>query len=134
MTDVRQGEMLSVCPTCTEPVIFTFEFPRVEYVCVECGWMGGVMMQSRAPATPERQARYAELNAKYREQAAARGYVVTEPAAAANPPTCGGCDKVAEGPLSGDKPPHWFSRTKDGVTTYACSRGCIPKGDKVLPW
>lgn len=133
-TETR-GE-IRVCPKDGEPVIFTFEFPGAEYACVVCEWTGGVLGVPRAPATAERQARFDELTERYEaERAERRGLPAPEPAPQDVPrPTCSGCGTVAEGRLDhSGKPAHWFSRTIDHVTQYACSRGCINDG-MVMPW
>lgn len=51
-------------------------------------------------------------------------------------PTCAGCGKQPEPstPLPGGKPSHWFARTRDGHTEYACTRDCIPRNEMVMPW
>jgi hypothetical protein len=121
---------LRTCPVDGEPVIFTFKFPGHEYVCIVCGWLGGVLGTPMSPATPERVERHdvllAEFNAKHG----------IAPAPQDVPrPTCNGCGVVAEGSLDhSGKPAHWYSRTKDGVTSYACSKSCIPPREMVMPW
>lgn len=121
---VATGE-LRTCPNDGEPVIFTFENPGHEYVCTQCGWMGGVLGTPRSPATDALVGRHAELLAAFNEKRGIR----PEPTLPANP-VCGGCKAVAPTP---HKPPHWFVRTKDGVDQYACCRDCITDG-MVLPW
>lgn len=130
------SERLNVCPRDGEPVVFTFEFPGAEFYCVVCEWMGGVFAEDHADATPELIARAAELSDRYdRERAERTG----RPAPAMSDqnverPKCKSCGKVAEGRLdSRGKPAHWFTRTIDGVTDYACSRDCIKEG-AVAPW
>jgi hypothetical protein len=128
--------MLRVCPRDGAPVVFTFEFPGAEYHCVECGWLGDIFGPGRAPATPDLVARFDTLSDRYEAERAERtGRPAPRPAPQDVPrPTCGGCGAVAEGRLDhSGKPAHWYSRTRDGVKQYACSRGCIKEG-AVLPW
>lgn len=127
---------MKVCPRCGEPVVFTFEFRGAEHYCVECEWKGGIFDAAEAPATPERIERHGVLSDRYDVESAARmGRAAPEPPSQDVPrPTCDGCGVVAEGRMQGDKPAHWFSRTRDGVTEYACSRECIPEREAVMPW
>lgn len=140
-THDRAGETqdrgkVKVCPRCGEPVVFTFEFRGAEHYCVECEWKGGIFDANEAAATPARVARFGELEDRYEvESAARRGLPAPEPPSQDGPrPTCSGCGVVAVGPMRGDKPAHWFSRTRDGVTEFACSRECIPSNQAVMPW
>lgn len=127
MTRPTVGE-LRTCPTDGEPVIFTFKHPGHEYVCVVCGWLGGVLGTPRTPATPELLARYDVLLAQFNE-----AHGITPPPPLPEPPKCQGCGAVAPGPR---KPPHWYARTKDGVEVYVCALACIPADDRALvaPW
>ena len=127
---------LKVCSKDGEPLVFTFEFPGAEYVCVTCGALYGVLGVPTAPATAEIQERYAELHDRYEAARAEReGRPAPKPTPQDGPrPSCHGCGDVADGRLdSTGKPPHWYSRTIDGVTQYACSRDCITSGT-VAPW
>ena len=127
---------IKVCPRDSEPVIFTMEFPGIEYVCVECGWQGDVFAPDGAPATAERQERYAVLLDRYEDERAGRtGRPKPKPPRQDVPrPICKGCGTTAEGPLDhSGKPAHWFTRTIDRKTEYACSRACITEGT-VAPW
>lgn len=128
------GEQIKVCGRCGEPVVFTFEFPGIEYHCVACGWGCGVLGVPQAPATDALMARYAELHDQYERERAERTGEPVRPREERQAPTCGGCGKVATGPLDGDKPAHWYSRTRDGETQYACSTDCIPADEMVMPW
>lgn len=121
---------MRVCPNDSEPVIFTTKYPGHEYVCLGCGWLGGVLGTPTAPVTPElvakADARQAEFDAEHGLRA---------PRQDVPRPTCNGCGVEAEGRLDhSGKPAHWFSRTRDGRTEYACSRDCIPARELVLPW
>lgn len=122
---VTQGEM-RVCPNDGEPVIFTFHYPGHEYVCQVCGWLGGVLGTPFGEATPERVERYVVLVAQFNE---AHGIKPERPLSAT--PVCGGCKAVAPTP---HKPPHWFAKGSGSDTQYACSRGCIPSREVVMPW
>lgn len=128
---------MKVCPRDGEPVVFTFEFPGAEHYCVVCGGKYGIFGVPEAEATVELQERMAELQDQYdRERSERTGLPMPrrdDPPR--QKPVCGGCGKTAELVPSGeDKPRHWYSRTRDGVTSYACSRGCIPEREGVLPW
>lgn len=130
------GERINVCPRDGEPVVYTFEFRGAEFYCVVCDWRGGTPHYVNAPATPELAARAAELSERYeRERAQREGRPAPEPADQdVERPTCGGCGKTADGPVDRTgKPAHWYSRTIDSVTEYACSRDCINVG-MVAPW
>lgn len=123
------NEAIKVCPSCSEPVVFTFEYSGNEYFCVACGWKGSIFAPMSAPATEELIARHDELSAEYEQS---RG--LESPNQDRIRPSCGGCGAVATGRLDHDgKPAHWYSRTRDGVTEYACSRSCISEG-AVMPW
>lgn len=132
MSDIR------VCARDGEPLVFTMEFPGAEYVCVVCGGLEDIF-GGRAVSTPDLAARLADLTEQYgraRAARAGRDYVPPPIAGEAKTPTCAGCGAQPEPgtPMPGGKPPHWYSRVRDGVTAYACSRGCIPPGDSTLPW
>lgn len=135
MTTETKGQ-IRVCPRCREPLVWTFEFPGAEYACI-CGYLCGAFGDLRyAPATLELQQRHAAITELHRMAAAERrGIPYQPPAQDIEPPVCGGCEVVAESPFdSTGKPRHWFSRTKDGVTQFACSRECIPSNETVMPW
>lgn len=120
---------VKVCPKDQEPVVFTFETPGAEWLCMVCGWTGDVFAARETEATAGIVARRDELLAEHER---ARGI---EPPAQDQPrPSCTGCGAEAQGRLDhSGKPAHWFMRTIDGVTEYACSRGCISEG-LVMPW
>ena len=130
--DVEQREdsgTIKVCPRDGEPVVFTFEQPGYEYLCVACGWRGDIFSPRAASATADLVARSDELAEEFEQ---ARG--LRSPDQDRPHPSCVGCGVTATGRLDGSgKPAHWYCRTIDGVTEYACSRGCIPSG-MVLPW
>ena len=121
---------LPVCPKDGEPVIFTFEFPGAEYVCVVCGSTYGIFSIDRALAADGLVARYEELSEQYEAERVARGGAPRPPQPDGSSPVCAGCGAVAP---TAAKPPHWFSRERDGETQCACSRDCITEG-AVLPW
>lgn len=134
MSDVR------VCENDGEPLVFTMEFPGSEWFCVVCDGHED-LFGLRAPATPALQTRLDELTERYqRDRAARTGREYRPVPRAGDPgvvvPVCGGCGATPESgtPLDGGKPLTWFSRRRDGVTSYACSRACIPERDAVLPW
>ena len=134
MSDIR------VCQVDGEPLVFTFDYPGHEYVCVVCRDLEGIFGERR-PATPALAARLNELTEHYeRWRAEQRGQVYRAPQCVGEPgivaPTCGACGAQPESgtPLVGGKPRHWFSRTRDGATQFACSRSCIPANEMVLPW
>jgi hypothetical protein len=131
---------LRVCAKGGEPLVFTFEFPGGEYLCVLCRRVED-LFGARAPASPERVQRHADLTEQYeRERSERTGRPYVAPALVGNAgvvaPTCVGCgqEPPAGTPLIGGKPQHWYSRTVGGVTSYACSRTCIPEREAVLPW
>jgi hypothetical protein len=120
---------IKVCPSDGEPVVFTFEYPGKEYLCVACGWLGGIFGPREAQATEDLVARRDQVLADYEES---RG--LTPPDQDRPRPSCKGCGETATGRLDpSGKPAHWYCRTVDGVTEYACSRACI-SGGTVLPW
>lgn len=130
-----------VCRIDGEPLVFTFEFPGAEYVCVVCGVKEDIFPH-KVETTPELVARHAELSERYhREYAERRGMPPPRPTRkvgdpGVSVPVCVGCGKVPElgTVIDGDKPALWFSRTVDGRTEYACSRACIPDKQPVAPW
>lgn len=128
MTTTATGT-IKVCPRDSEPVVFTFEHPGAEYLCVACGWRGDIFGPRGAPASEELIARQDELTGQFEEE---RG--LKPPDQDRPHPSCVGCGVTATGRLDhSGKPPHWFVRTIDGVTEHACSRSCIPSG-LVMPW
>lgn len=70
--NVSSEPPMATCPNDGEPVVCTFEFPKYEFVCVVCGWLGGFLSPTPAEATPEIEARHAELQEQYRVERAAR--------------------------------------------------------------
>lgn len=123
---------MKVCPRDGEPVIFTLEFRGAEYVCIECGWLGGVFSPSEVPADHGMALRHAELRERYEAERAERtGRPAPKPPPQdIDPPVCQGCGAVAEPPFDyGGKPTNWFSRKPiGGEWQYACSRACITEG------
>lgn len=134
MSDVR------VCGRCGEPMVFTFEFPGYEYVCMACSNKEGIF-GARVPNTPEVEKHHGELvELYYRDRAHRRREPEPEPwprqGEAESDVQCAGCGRLpAIGtPLGEGKPPAWFSRTQGGVTVYACSKPCTDDKASVLPW
>lgn len=129
-----------VCMNDGEPLVFTFEFPGAEYYCVMCEGKEG-MFGKRAELTPELEQKYLKNSRQYDEERAVRlGRSMPEAPKVGDQgvmaPVCCSCSATpAVGtPLPNGKPALWYSRTVDGVTTYACRSACIPKGEPVLPW
>jgi hypothetical protein len=60
------------CHRCDEPLVLTFEFPKKEFICVECGQLYEYFGPKRLTWTPERQARHDELAERYKAERAAR--------------------------------------------------------------
>lgn len=134
MSDVR------ICERDGQPLVWTFEFPGAEWFCVVCGGHED-LFGGRVPWTADVQRRLDELTDQYnRERAEREGRDYAPPPKAGDDgvelPVCLGCGAVPpEGiALVGGKPSKWFSRTVDGVTTYACKTSCIPASEPVSPW
>lgn len=137
---------VACCPRDDEPLVFTFEFPGHEWYCVVCGAKYGALHSHRLPASIELAARHAELSDRYALERAERTGRPVPPVPPQDVlPTCGGCGRQPlpeEGRLDHQgKPALWYSKTVDGVTSYACSRACIDKADEkagtktlVMPW
>jgi len=130
---------LRICERDGAPLVFTFEYPGAEYVCVLCGATEGVL-GLRAETTPELARRLSDATEGYeRDYAERHGQrFVASPRVGEDGvevPTCGSCGTRPEDGLIlvGGKPPGWFSRVVDDATEYACSRACIQDG-LVLPW
>lgn len=131
---------LRICRRDGEPLVFTFEYPGAEYVCVVCDAKEDIF-GNRAPATVERQQRHADLHEQYHRAYAERRGVPYDPSPKVGDPgvevpTCNACGaQPATGTvLVSGKPSGWHSRSRDGVREYACGRSCIPAGETVLPW
>lgn len=125
---------IKTCPPCGKPVVSTFEFAGAEYLCPACGWLGEIFHPRETPATEELAAAFAEAERLYDVQRAERtGRPIPATSEQRPAPTCSGCGEVAPLPFTGDKPSWWYSRTKGGVTEYACSSDCIKEGAR-LPW
>ena len=56
---------MATCPACGEPLIATFKFRGKEFVCVECHKLWGFVDPTPVESTPELDARYQELKAKW---------------------------------------------------------------------
>ena len=56
---------MATCPRCREPLIFTFRFQGKEFICMGCGRLWGFVEPIPAESTPELEARYRELKAKW---------------------------------------------------------------------
>lgn len=129
-----------VCQRDGEPLVWTFEFAGSEWYCVICGGHED-LFGNRAPSTPERLRRLDELTEQYERDRAERQGKDYQPRPKVGDdgvavPTCGGCGATPEPgrALHDGKPKAWYSRTIDGITSYACSRDCIPEREAVLPW
>jgi len=63
----KQGKPapMAICPHCREPLIGTFRFPGKEFICMGCDRLWGFVEPIPAEATPELEARYQELKAKW---------------------------------------------------------------------
>lgn len=70
--DPDQPAPYAVCRVDKEPLISTFEFRGYEFVCVVCDRKYGFLSPEAAAATPELEARHAELKAQYETQRAER--------------------------------------------------------------
>lgn len=134
MSDIR------VCRNDGEPLVWTFEFSGAEWYCVACGGNED-LFGSRAAATPERLRRLDKLTEQYERGLAERRGTEYRPHPKVGDkgvavPTCGGCGKTPKVGivLMNGKPSGWFSREREGVTEYACSRACIPEREMVMPW
>lgn len=134
------GNDIRVCRRDGEPLVFTMEFAGAEWYCPICDGHED-LFGARVSATPELRARLDELTEQYERARAARTGTEYKPPQRAGDdgvqrPTCGGCGASPEPgtPLVSGKPRTWFSRTIDGVTSFACSRACIPEREAVLPW
>lgn len=134
MSDIR------VCERDDEPLVWTFEFAGSEWYCVVCGAHED-LFGARVESSPALLCRLDELTEQYERARAERNGVPYVPRAKVGDdgvtvPTCGGCGATPEPGLAlvEGKPKAWFSRTVDGVTSYACSRACIPEREAVLPW
>ena len=133
MSDIR------ICRNDGEPLVFTIEFPGAEFYCPACQSTEGVF-GARAAATPALISRLAQATERYgRDRAERTGRPYDPPPITGDGtpiPTCAGCGKQPEPstPLPGGKPSHWFARTRDGHTEYACTRDCIPRNEMVMPW
>lgn len=134
MGDIR------ICQRDGEPLVWTFEFAGAEWYCVICGGHED-LFGLRAPYTVELQKRLDELTDRYnRERAEREGREYTSPPKVGDDgvelPVCIGCGATPEEgvALVRGKPSKWYSRTCDGVTTYACKSSCIPAGAPVSPW
>lgn len=140
MTDATTPADMRVCANDGEPLVWTFEFRGAEYYCVVCHGHEDTF-GCRAPATADLQLRHTELREQYERARAERRGVPYEPDpkagdAGVDVPTCSSCGATPEPgvALVDGKPPAWFSRTRDGVTEFACSRSCIPEKEAILPW
>ena len=56
---------MATCPHCSEPLIATFRFRGYEFVCVCCERKWGFVDPVPVVSTPELEARYAELKARW---------------------------------------------------------------------
>lgn len=60
------------CHACNEPLVLTFEFPKKEFICVECGRLYEFFGPKPLDWTPERQTRHDELAEQYDVQRSTR--------------------------------------------------------------
>jgi hypothetical protein len=56
---------MAMCPVDGEPLVMSMEVPKFEWLCMECGNRYAYFAPTPQPITPERQARHAELKARY---------------------------------------------------------------------
>ena len=56
---------IKVCPADGAPVMFTFEHPGCEYLCVACGWRGDIFGPLEADATDDLATRRDEVLAEW---------------------------------------------------------------------
>jgi hypothetical protein len=63
---------MATCPKCGEPLIVTLRVPGKEFVCVECKGLWEFLEPNPVEATPELEARYQELKAKWDAELDAR--------------------------------------------------------------
>lgn len=62
----------ATCPTDGEPLVFTFEFPKYEFICMVCRQLYGFLDPRPAHQTPELDDRHTELRAQYETERAVR--------------------------------------------------------------
>ena len=55
----------ATCPACDEPLISTLKFPKKEFICVVCRRTWSFLEPKPVEATPELEARYKVLKAKW---------------------------------------------------------------------
>ena len=63
---------MAMCPACDEPLVSTLEFKYKEFICMGCGRKWEFLSPRAAVATPELEARQAELAEQYRVEREAR--------------------------------------------------------------
>lgn len=61
----RKVTPTATCPQDGAPLIMTFEMPGAEFLCMECGQYSGFLAPVPADPTPELDARYLELKARF---------------------------------------------------------------------
>lgn len=66
----REGKPapMATCYNDDEPLVSTLEFPGAEFYCVICGTKYGFLGPKPAEATPELEARLAELRTRYDQE------------------------------------------------------------------
>jgi rubrerythrin len=66
---MRLAPKIWTCPTCSAPVISTFVFPKKEWICLECGWLGEFLQPRHTPPTAELEGRLTALDAEWANHA-----------------------------------------------------------------
>ena len=70
---------MATCPNCREPLIGTLRFRGKEFVCVGCGRLWGFVDPIPTESTPELEARYRELKAKWDKEPTGAALAASEP-------------------------------------------------------
>lgn len=66
LLDRTRPRPMACCPRDGEPLVSTFERRGAEFLCMVCGGWFGFLSPSPREATPELDARYEELRARFR--------------------------------------------------------------------
>lgn len=72
MRDKKEPAPMATCTRDGEPLVSTLEFRNAEFICVVCGTKYGFLAPNPVVATPELDARHAELKAQYQRERAER--------------------------------------------------------------
>ena len=59
---------MATCPNCGEPLIATFKFRGKEFICIECRKLWEFLEPTPVESTPDLDARYKELRAKWEDE------------------------------------------------------------------